>query len=197
MYSIKFMKNRNIFLAVGLLALVFGVSQSRINSPKAVITGEDYDTSIKSIPGQPIKVDHVIDGDTIVFINGDHLRYVGMDTPEEFDQRKPVQCFAKQAAEKNKQLVEGHTVKFYNDVDKQDQYGRWLGFVYLEDGTFVNKELVSQGYAFAYPYPPDVSKSDEFAKAEAYARTNKLGLWNGQCSVTKLSSGREQTNAIE
>ncbi|MEJ0021056.1 MAG: thermonuclease family protein [Candidatus Doudnabacteria bacterium] len=191
------MKNKTIFLIIGLLALVFLISQSHIKSPKAIITGENYDTSIKTIPGEPIKVDHVIDGDTIVFINGDHLRYVGVDTPEEFDQRKPVQCFAKQAAEKNKELVEGKTIKFYKDVDDMDQYGRWLGFVYLEDGTFVNMELVKQGYAFAYPYPPDVSKSEEFAAAESYARTNKLGLWNGQCTISKLSTGREQTNPAQ
>lgn len=191
------LKNKIIYLIIGLLAIVFGISQSQIKSPKVVLTGEEYDTSIKTIPGEPIKVDHVIDGDTIVLINGDRLRYVGIDTPEEFDQRKPVQCFAKEAASKNKEIVEGKIIKFYKDVVEMDMYGRWLGFVYLEDGTFVNMELVKQGFGFAYPYPPDVSKSDEFASAETYARTHKLGLWNDVCSVTNLSTGRKQTNPAQ
>lgn len=191
------MKNKITYLTLVLLAIFFVIFQNRIKSPRVVITGENYDYSIKTMPGEPIKVDRVVDGDTVIFINGDRLRYVGIDTPEEFDQRKPVQCFAKEAAAKNKQLVEGKTIKFYKDVNEMDQYGRWLGFVYLEDGTFVNMELVRQGYGFAYPYPPDVSKSDEFAKAERFARENKLGLWNGQCVISTLSTGREQTNPAQ
>ena len=156
-----------------------------------------YDFSIKTEYGKPIRVARVIDGDTIILVNGERLRYIGIDTPEEFDERKPVQCFAREAAEKNKELVLGKMIKFYKDVDGKDKYGRWLGFVYLADGAFVNLELVKQGYAFAYPYPPDISKADEFRDAEAYARKNKLGLWNGQCLISSLRGGREQTNPVE
>ncbi|MEO8065723.1 MAG: thermonuclease family protein [Candidatus Doudnabacteria bacterium] len=192
------MKNKLLFLFIALLTLVTSVYfQRRVKPTLPVVSGIKYDKSIKTEHGVPIKVTQVIDGDTIVLVNGDHLRYVGIDTPEEFDQRKPVQCFAKEAAEKNKQLAEGKTIKFYKDVEETDKYGRWLGFVYLEDGTFVNMELVKQGYAFAYPYPPDVSKSAEFLAAEISARTNKLGLWGGLCSISTLSTGRQQTNPIQ
>jgi micrococcal nuclease len=90
-----------------------------------------------------------------------------------------VQCFAKEAAARNKELVEGKMITFNKDISEKDQYGRWLGFVYLEDGTFVNLELVKEGYAFSYPYPPDISKADEFNAAQTYARQNSLGLWAG------------------
>ena len=143
------------------------------------------------------QVTRVIDGDTIVLASGEHFRYIGIDTPEEADARKPVQCFAREATEKNKELVEGKMIRFKKDVDEHDRYGRLLGFVYLLDGTFVNLELVKQGYAFAYPYPPDISKSVEFRDAERYARDNKLGLWNGKCTIETLKSGREQTNAVQ
>lgn len=157
--------------------------------------GIHYDYSIKAIPGQPIQVARAIDGDTIELINGERLRYIGIDTPEEFDQRKPVQCYAAEAAARNHQLVAGQTVTFYPDVATQDKYGRWLGFVYLPDGTFVNLTLVAEGYAFAYPYKPDISKKNEFATAERAARGGALGLWS-HCTVTRLSTGREQTNPV-
>lgn len=157
---------------------------------------ENYDGSVKTEWGKPIKVLRVVDGDTLVLINGERVRYIGVDTPEEFDERKPIQCFAKEAAQKNKELVEGKTIKFYNDVNVKDKYGRWLGFVYLEDGTFVNLELIKQGYAFAYPFPPDISKAEQFRNAEAYARVSKLGLWGGDCEIKTLKNGREQTNPI-
>lgn len=153
-----------------------------------------YDYSVKTEYGQPIKVVQAIDGDTIELINGEKVRYIGIDTPEEFDRRKPVQCFAVQAAERNRQLVEGKTVILEKDKTEHDQYGRWLGFIYLEDGTFVNKKLVAEGYAFAYPYKPDLSKSAEIKAAESIARRSKIGLW-ANCKVTVLTSGRRQTNA--
>jgi endonuclease YncB( thermonuclease family) len=192
------MKNKLWFVLAGLLIIVFG-SYYQHRHPEnlsPLVAGIVYDKSVQTRQGQPIKVAQVIDGDTIVLVNGDHLRYIGMDTPEEFDQRKPVQCFAKEAAQRNKQLVEGHTITFYKDVNETDKYGRWLGFVYLEDGTFVNEELVKEGYAFAYPYKPDISKSVVFQTAETNARQNKLGLWAGECTITKLKGGREQTNAV-
>ncbi len=146
--------------------------------------------------GIPVRVARVIDGDTIELADGERLRYIGIDTPEEVDARKPVQCFARQAAERNKELVEGKMVTFYKDSLEHDAYGRLLGFVYLPDGTFVNKLLVTQGYAFAYPYKPDTSHAQEFRSAEIVAKKNNLGLW-AQCAVRILRSGREQTNAVE
>jgi len=176
--------------------IVTGVYFQHGKVAKPVVSGQTFDRSVKVEYGQPIKVAHVIDGDTIELINGERLRYIGMDTPEEFDPRKPVQCFAKEAAEHNRQMVEGKEIKFYKDMTSYDKYGRWLGFVYLADGTFVNLELVKQGYAFAYPFPPDISKFTEFQTAETVARTAKLGLWGG-CTISSTSYGREQTNPVK
>lgn len=145
--------------------------------------------------GVPVKVTRVIDGDTIEIESGERLRYIGIDTPEKNDPRKPVQCFAEEASKRNMELVEGKIIKFYKDVAERDKYGRLLGYVYLEDGTFVNLELVKDGVAFSYPYPPDISKQDEFSQAEKEARESKVGLWSA-CSVTPSTKGREETNSI-
>ena len=46
------------------------------------------------------KVDRVIDGDTIVLIDGRRIRYLAVDTPEKDD------CFFKESTNRNKQLVD-------------------------------------------------------------------------------------------
>lgn len=190
------MRNKILTLVLSLAVFSAGIYFQQHRKP-GTVSSAVYDTGIKAEYGQPIKVAKVVDGDTVVLQNGERLRYIGIDTPEEFDARKPVQCFAKEAAEENRRLVEGREIKFYKDVSEKDKYGRWLGFVYLNDGTFVNERLVQEGYAFAYPYPPDTSKSAQFAEAESLASSNKSGLWSGQCSIIILSGGRKQTNSVE
>lgn len=188
-----------ILVGLGLVAFAFFSKSHYITSPREQVSGSAtivYDKSIKAQYDTPIKVAQAIDGDTIVLINGEHMRYIGVDTPEEFDTRKPVQCFAREAAARNRELVEGKTITFKKDISTYDKYGRWLGFVYLPNGTMVNEELVREGYAFAYDYKPDITLSKEFHDAENYAKANKLGLW-GACTITILSSGREQTNPIQ
>ena len=189
----------SVLVAAALLFIFFvqqgykaTFAQHRLGQAAQAVT---FDPSIKVEYGKPIKVVHVVDGDTIQLINGQYVRYIGIDTPEEFDPRKAVQCYAKEAAERNRGLVEGKNIVFYKDVSAHDKYARWLGFIYLEDGTFVNKKLIEEGYAFEYRYKPDISKDAEFKEAEQRARDAKLGLWS-QCEVYTLSGGRKQTNDL-
>jgi hypothetical protein len=49
--------------------------------------------------------------------------------------------------------------------------------VYLEDGTFLNAEVVKQGYGFAYRYFL-FKYFDEFKQYEREARENEIGLWS-------------------
>jgi micrococcal nuclease len=125
------------------------------------------------------KVTRVIDGDTIEVDIGGKLykvRYIGIDTPETVHPSKPVECFGKEASEKNRQLVEGKTVRLEKDVSETDSYGRLLRYVWVGD-NFVNDYLVRQGYAYAYTYPPDVKYAEQFVQAQREARENNRGLW--------------------
>lgn len=63
-------------------------------------------------------------------------------------------------------------------MSDRDKYGRLLRFAYLENGRLVNEVLVREGYAYASPYMPDLSKSDFFREAESDAKSNHRGLWN-------------------
>jgi len=147
------------------------------------------------------KVVSVVDGDTIKVIyngNTESVRLVGIDTPETVHPTKPVQCFGKEASNKMKKLVEGKTVKLMVDKKgtERDKYKRLLRHIYLEDGTFVNKEMVKQGYAYAYLTYPFEYKED-FKKAESEAKKNKLGLWaDGVCNNFSTTSNTK-TKPVE
>lgn len=122
-------------------------------------------------------VKYVVDGDTIVLDNGEKVRYIGVDTPEIHHPKKGVEWLGREAAEFNRKLVEHKTVRLEFDVEIRDKYGRILAYVYTGD-TFVNAELVKEGYAQAYTFPPNVRYTDLFLKLQREARGQRLGLWS-------------------
>ena len=129
-------------------------------------------------------VTRVIDGDTIEVMHHGvptRVRYIGVDTPETVHPSKPVECYGKEASERNKALVSGQSVRLERDISDTDRYGRLLRYVYVED-VFVNHALVVEGYAHARAYPPDVQYSELFREAEREAREAGRGLWGPMCT---------------
>jgi micrococcal nuclease len=125
-------------------------------------------------------VSRVIDGDTIELQNGSRVRYLGINTPETVHPTEPLQPFGPQASARNKELVEGKTVYLQKGTRDTDVYGRLLRYVYSEDGTFVNAELVAEGYAEAYIFDTDDWYSQTLVQLEQYARMRKIGMWADQ-----------------
>lgn len=122
-------------------------------------------------------VERVVDGDTVVLVGGEPVRYIGVDTPELHHPRKPVGFYAREAKEFNRRLVEGKKVRLEWDVERRDRYKRLLAYVFLEDGTFVNSELLRQGYAQLLTIPPNVKYVDRFVQMQREAREARRGLW--------------------
>jgi micrococcal nuclease len=121
----------------------------------------------------------VIDGDTIIVdMDGkeERVRLIGVDTPETVHPSKPVEYFGKEASEFTKSMVEGKKVRLEYDWQRRDKYGRLLAYIYLEDGTFLNAEIIKQGYGFAYTRFP-FKYLEEFRQYEREARENGRGLW--------------------
>ena len=132
----------------------------------------------------------VVDGDTIdVLLGGDEqrVRYIGIDTPETVDPRRPVGCFGKEASARNRELVEGKTVGLEKDVSETDRFGRLLRYAWLGD-QMVNARLVEEGYATASTYPPDVRHAQLFSALQAEARGEGRGLW-GACVTPEAQAG--------
>ncbi len=92
------------------------------------------------------------------------VRYIGVDTPETHHPMRGVEPYGKEAAEANRKLVDGKTVRLEFDVQQLDRYKRLLAYVYLEDGTFVTAWLVEQGYAQVMTVPLNVKYQDLFLR---------------------------------
>lgn len=126
------------------------------------------------------KVTRIVDGDTIEIEGGQKVRYIGINTPESKDPRKPVECFSAQATQKNTELVADKIIQLEKDVSDTDRYGRLLRYVYV-DGRMVNEILVKEGFAQASAYPPDIKYQDLFVQTQQQAQLQKLGLWGETC----------------
>ncbi|NOZ26363.1 MAG: thermonuclease family protein [Nitrospirae bacterium] len=127
------------------------------------------------------RVSRVIDGDTFVIGNGERVRLIGIDTPETVDPRADVEWFGKEAAKRLRELIEGKEVCLKRDRDRtidRGKYNRLLRYAWI-DGTFVNKELILQGYAFAYTRYP-FQYMEEFRRYQETARRKGVGLWNSE-----------------
>jgi micrococcal nuclease len=127
-------------------------------------------------------VTHVVDGDTIDVRRADgtiaRVRYIGVNTPETVDPRRPVECFGKDAGRRNTELVAGKTVLLEKDVSETDRFDRLLRYIWVGDQQ-INALLVAEGYARVVTYPPDVRYVDWLHQLERDAREDGRGLWSG------------------
>ncbi len=125
------------------------------------------------------QVVRVVDGDTIHARVGDRIekvRYIGVNAPELHHPTKGEQPGGREAADANRKLVAGQTVRLELDVQERDKYGRLLAYVYVGD-LMVNAELVAQGYAQVMTVPPNVKHQELFLRQQRTARVLQLGLW--------------------
>lgn len=135
--------------------------------------------SAETVRGKVIKV---ADGDTVTILTDagkERIRLVGIDTPEK--KQAPWGPRAKAFTEK---LVMDQQVRVETDVEPRDRYGRVLGYLFVGK-TFVNLELVRQGYAMLYTSPPNVAHTDEFVAAQREARKAGRNIWSPKDGLTQ------------
>lgn len=114
----------------------------------------------------------IVDGDTI-HLNGEKIRFSGIDTPE-----------LKQTCLANKEIffcgleAKNLLAKIINNRDVncisegKDQYKRTLAECFVGDLS-LSRYLVREGYAFAYR-----KYSNKFVKDEEFAKENNKGMWS-------------------
>lgn len=139
-------------------------------------------------------LERVVDGDTVILKSLGRVRLIGMNTPETVapaqKQGAPPGCYGPEASEYTKKLLPpGTAVKLEFDQEPTDGFGRNLAYVYLQDGTFVNGKLVSEGYARAKAYGKNTRYKDKLESLQSEAIANGKGLWKA-CSDAKASSAK-------
>lgn len=189
----KLLNKKTLLVGLVLAVAFFNTLLAKYIHPTVQIPGSvaeevaEYvlpDTESENVQLGPYLVTYVVDGDTIdVDINGvlKRVRYIGVDTPENAVEENPAECFAREATEFNRELVEGKYVTLVKDVSEVDKYGRLLRYVYAED-EFVNLSLIKGGYARFVTFPPDVSQASVLLEAERGSKEAGLGLWGSVCS---------------
>lgn len=138
----------SVTVALFLLAILYG--------PISTLTRSDF-----------YKVERVLNGDTLLMESGERVRLLGVNASQN------------QAKEFTQRMVEGKPARLEFDafVGKQDKYARLLAYVFLQDGTHVNAEIIRQGYGFVYYSQPPLKHQDTFRRLESEAREQRRGLW--------------------
>jgi micrococcal nuclease len=135
----------------------------------------------------------ISDGDTVIVQVGsrrERVRLIGIDSPELHESakldrdaersrrdRRDIQAEGARARDFTRQRLLGRTVALEQDVQARDRFGRLLAYVWLEDGTLFNVEVVRAGWARTLTMPPNVRHADALVKAQRAARAERKGLW--------------------
>lgn len=201
-----------VFRAAAWTAIAFGlvaISVTSRNEGEASQPPPDIPAS-PAAPAAPMPTTHpprasnevedtvrtIVDGDTVILEDGRAVRYIGIDTPEIKNKSRRSDCYANEATERNRKLVEGKRVRLETDTTEQDRYGRILRYLYA-DGVFVNLALVAGGYARSLTYPPDTKHQTVLRGAEQEARRARRGLWGEACPTLNVPSPHARRNGSD
>ena len=145
-----YLSKRKVILVISVSVLVFFFSYIDVKSQDIKIT----------------------DGDTIR-INGEKIRFSGIDTPE-LRQTCLKQGIQIPCGIEAKQILIDKIAdnKIVCIREGKDQYKRTLAECFVNDES-LSSYLVKSGYAFAYR-----RYSKKFITDEDFARTNKIGMWS-------------------
>jgi micrococcal nuclease len=123
-------------------------------------------------------IDYVHDGDTLFLTDGRKVRLLGINTPEIGNN---LECYGNEATTLLRSLLPKGTHVWVNaDIEPLDQYGRSLLFIYKDDATNINLELLKQGAAEVMMYAPNLLLQQSIEATESAARAAGVGLW-GAC----------------
>jgi micrococcal nuclease len=133
--------------------------------------------SIPFANSETLKCTRVVDGKTILLSNGKTVRLIGIASLATKHPSKPVEYNGTEESVFTRKMVEGKEVRLeYDQKPGDNKYGELFAYVYLNDGTFLNAEIIKQGYGRAdtgFPF----KYVKEFSHFEKEARKTKRGLW--------------------
>lgn len=187
-----------------LVAAVWVISSDRIELPeKGTPAGGEQaaspdGTRPAGVPpqAQEGRVARVVDGDTILVDieapgaipagEGVRVRLLEIDTPETVRPNYPVQCGGRDATSfAVAELPRGSKVYLLADREDQDEFGRYLRYVWDFEGEFFNEKAVAGGYARVVLFLPNDMYIDRMRRAEDSAKKGSKGIWGEVCAAAQ------------
>lgn len=148
----------------------------------------------------PAKADHtelanvvrVLDGDTVIARVGsvdEHVRVIGVDTPEISHRGRPAQCYSLRAKRFVERTLTGHRVQLTRGREQRDRYGRLLAYVRVEGASSdLESALLNGGFGRTLTFAPNDDRAAAYRSLETRARARGAGLW-GHCSQGVTPTG--------
>jgi len=127
--------------------------------------------------GAGYQIKWVVDGDTVVLSDGQKIRYIGINAPELAHDDHKAEPYGEESKRFNAMLVDRGKVRLEFDQERLDQYKRRLAYVFLKSGTFVNAEMLLNGYAYFLYSPPNIEHNALLLQAQRSAMLAKRGIW--------------------
>lgn len=151
---------------------------------------------------QHVRIDYVIDGDTISLENGDRVRLIGIDTPEIGSDGQAHQQGALAARHYLEDLLRLE-VKYpiVYGVERHDHFGRSLAHLFLPTGENVQALLLKHGFGTSLTIPPNLGFLECYQQLSRQARASRRGIWGLRqyqiIKVTELSGMERGYRIIE
>ncbi|MEK6824110.1 MAG: thermonuclease family protein [Nanoarchaeota archaeon] len=148
---------KETFILTSLIILLIAINYSWLDS--LVIDSFSDD--------EFVKVDRIIDGDTLVLNNGNHVRMLGINTPEKKEK------YYQEAKDSLNEKILNKTVRLEYGKDKKDKYNRTLAYVFLNNEN-INLKQVENGLAnYYFPSGKDIYYNEFKTSWENCIKSNK------------------------
>lgn len=127
--------------------------------------------------GKSVLVEKIYDGDTVsAFVNGqfEKIRLIGIDAPE-----MGQLPWGKKARDCLSSLISSSDSRIFleYDIERRDKYGRILAYIWTQSERMINEEMMKNGCAVLFTFPPNVRYAERFRAAQKKAQEHKAGIW--------------------
>ncbi len=140
-----------------------------------------------------VKVQRVVDGDTLRLVDGRAVRLIGLNSPEMGREGRSAEPFAEAARKRLQALVTASDERVVLQLGKQakDHYGRTLAHAYDNRGRNLEAQLLAEGLGYLVAVAPNLALVQCQQAAERVARKARVGLWQRSPVQTpkQLNSG--------
>lgn len=132
-------------------------------------------------PGElaQVKVQRVVDGDTLRLADGRNVRLIGLNSPELARGGQAAEPFADAARRRLSELVAANGGRVGVEVGEQarDRHGRTLAHLYDSDGDNLEAQMLAEGLGQLVAVAPNAALVACHREAERQARRARAGLW--------------------